>query len=323
MPMTNFDCLICKTLSGKEFNEIYKDLKFVKLTNLEEVHNGFAYKSGLNEDTVKFYPLGQCNKGGMYFCYEFEIFRWIDYGCGKMVWCRNVEIPNDAQVYEEGRKFKADKFILGEKILIDDYLNHDICMYGLTKYSKTIMYIPNRLKTPTLCDFALSQCGCNLKYVPQEYITQEMCKNSVKNCIDAFDHVPEKNKTEELCLYAIKKFGKKLEFVPNEMRTKELCETAVKECGLAFAYVPEKFKTQEMYISVIKNGCLGLEDVPNVLITGELCELAVKRNGLAYRYVPNEYKTPVLCKIVMQNYLWNRNLWSDDERQEIIRIARS
>lgn len=40
----------------------------IKLTNESEVHNGFAFHTGENIDTVPFSPSGTCSPGGIYFC---------------------------------------------------------------------------------------------------------------------------------------------------------------------------------------------------------------------------------------------------------------
>ena len=46
---------------------------------------------------------------------------WLHYNDnGPMFYCRIVTIPEDALVYIEEDKFKADKFILGSKISMED-----------------------------------------------------------------------------------------------------------------------------------------------------------------------------------------------------------
>ena len=60
-----------KVYSGKEFNDITKDRKLVKLTVEGENHNGFQFKTGLNIDNKPFNPNGSCKAGGLYFC-DFE-----------------------------------------------------------------------------------------------------------------------------------------------------------------------------------------------------------------------------------------------------------
>ena len=85
-------------------------MKFYKITNESENHNGLQYKAGLNIDIKPFNPSGNCSPGGIYFARE-DILAFLDYGC----FIREVEIPSDAQVYENPgnpKKWKADKVIL-------------------------------------------------------------------------------------------------------------------------------------------------------------------------------------------------------------------
>ena len=42
-------------------------MKYYKITNKEENHNGFQYKDGLNIDTIEFDPNGSCRPGGLYY----------------------------------------------------------------------------------------------------------------------------------------------------------------------------------------------------------------------------------------------------------------
>jgi hypothetical protein len=105
-------------ITGKQFNEQYKDYKFVKFTNEIEKHNRFRFKTGLNFDHLEFNPVGQCRPGGIYFTDYNKRTMWLEYGGKKMHWTRNVTIPDRAQVYVENNKFKADKLILSERQLI-------------------------------------------------------------------------------------------------------------------------------------------------------------------------------------------------------------
>jgi hypothetical protein len=54
-------------ITGTQFNEQYKDYKFVKLTSETENHNGFQFQTGLNVDHIKFNPMEECSPGGIYF----------------------------------------------------------------------------------------------------------------------------------------------------------------------------------------------------------------------------------------------------------------
>jgi hypothetical protein len=71
------------------------------------------YKTGLNEDIVKFNPSGNCASGGIYFSRE-DILAFLGYG----PWIRKVTLLKNSKVYENPgsiKKWKADKIILGRK----------------------------------------------------------------------------------------------------------------------------------------------------------------------------------------------------------------
>ena len=47
-----------------------------RITNEEEIHNGFQYKTGLNTDHIEFSPKGVCSSGGLYF---FDLKEYCKY----------------------------------------------------------------------------------------------------------------------------------------------------------------------------------------------------------------------------------------------------
>jgi hypothetical protein len=103
--------------TGEQFNKIVNDnaLILVKVLNDKETLRGFRFNEGLNIDTNEFNPNGKCEKGGLYFTdcrYLIEFYE----NYGKII--RLIEIPNDARVYIENKKYKADKIILNEKFTI-------------------------------------------------------------------------------------------------------------------------------------------------------------------------------------------------------------
>lgn len=119
--MEHFKKLIRKELNGKKFNEIIKkhNLELVKLTNYKEIHNGFQFQDGENKNNEEFIASGKCKNGGIYFILKEEIQLWLKYGNNIMHWYRNVIIPNDARVFIEDNKFKADIIILDSRNNID------------------------------------------------------------------------------------------------------------------------------------------------------------------------------------------------------------
>lgn len=93
-------------------------MKYYKILNREENHNGMQYKTGLNVDILPFNPSGGCEDGGIYFAKE-DILAFLNYGC----WIREVTLPDGEEVYEnpngEPKKWKAHRVILGERRKID------------------------------------------------------------------------------------------------------------------------------------------------------------------------------------------------------------
>jgi len=88
-------------------------MKFWKITNDQENHNGMQYHDGLNEDILEFNPSGDCDPGGIYFASK-DILEFLDYG----PWIREVTLPENEEVYENPGtpvKYKAHRVILGER----------------------------------------------------------------------------------------------------------------------------------------------------------------------------------------------------------------
>jgi hypothetical protein len=108
-------------LTGIKFKADYPDTKFYKLTNKLELHNGFQFVDGINIDTQEFNPSGQCSSGGLYFTELNKIAMWISYRGQTMKYIREVEILDDSLVYVEKDKFKANKFILHSRVLLEEF----------------------------------------------------------------------------------------------------------------------------------------------------------------------------------------------------------
>ena len=107
-------------MTGKTFNQERKGEVFVKLTNQEEIHNGFQFQTGLNVDRIPFNPMGYCQPGGIYFCSIEKLYQWLYYNQQPMCYVRLVTIPDDALIWVQENKFKADRMILSERQKIVD-----------------------------------------------------------------------------------------------------------------------------------------------------------------------------------------------------------
>jgi hypothetical protein len=125
-------------LTGREFNKQYPSTVFVKLTNETEIHNGFQFKTGMNVDTEKFDPTSEC-KGGIYFCELRKFTKWLNYAATICVNYRVVSIPDDAKIYIEKDKFKANKIILSEK---KEIMSHEkMRILAIRENTKNLFYI--------------------------------------------------------------------------------------------------------------------------------------------------------------------------------------
>ena len=130
---------IGQVLTGVEFNDIYK-VPLYKFLNNNFEHYGIKYKLGLNIDINKFNPTGECLPGGLYFCEESECHRYfMDYG----QFIATIEIPDDAQVYVEKYKFKADKFIIKE-IMKFENISNDFWIKLITELWLCIKIVKNQ-----------------------------------------------------------------------------------------------------------------------------------------------------------------------------------
>jgi len=148
------------TVYGVAFKRLYSNTKFYKLTCEDENHNGFQFQTGLNIDTVPFNPTGECSKGGLYFTEQNKVGKWMFYKDVKYI--RPVIILDDSLIYIEEDKFKADKFYLGEKKLIEDF---------------------ELWNDETFCKLAVQENGYALKYVKEP--TEEI-KKLAEQQIDTF-----------------------------------------------------------------------------------------------------------------------------------------
>ena len=233
--------MIGSIYSGSEFNNLTKDKHFVRLTNENENHNGFQYKTGLNIDIITFNPIGECNPGGLYFCEFLNFPSFLEYNNKICKNIRKVKIPDDARIYIENNKYKTNKFILEEAK--DIYSDSDLCL-KVVKHNGIVL---NCVKEQTyeICLEAVKQNGLALQYVKEQ--TREICLEAVKQNGLALQYVKEQ--TREICLEAVKQNGFALDYVKEQ--TLEICLEAVKENGYSLYYVKEQ--TREICLTASKH----------------------------------------------------------------------
>jgi hypothetical protein len=187
-------------LTGKEFNEQYEG-PFVKLTTIDEIHNGQKIVTGENKDVNPWFPYLTCFPGKIYFIPINQIHMWIAYDGKCMAYIRYVTIENDAKIYVErasrGRiKFGADKLMLSEPrdlrkyILENNIVNKQVMCY----YQHAYYYLH------------VQQNASNYISTPGEFVSTidkslELCIKCLKFNIINLDCVPEKHR--EQCVLRI------------------------------------------------------------------------------------------------------------------------
>ena len=226
-------------ITGLNFKKTYSGTVFYKLTNRDEYHNGLQFKTGLNADIITFNPKGRCEKGGLYFTEYKKIAMWIRYTITDMYWMRKVNILDDSLIYIEENKFKANKFVLEERVCI--WSNMDVCIFAVLYDGIFLKEIEKDKQTESLCKLAVMSYGPALEYVKECFKTKDICKLAVKSSGLALEFVPHGHQTEKLCLAAVGSNGIALKFVNEKLQTREMCDIAVNQNKSAVWYVSKKY----------------------------------------------------------------------------------
>lgn len=103
-------------LLGRNFNKIYSNKKFYKLTKKSECHMGFTFVDGINIDVQEFIP-ELCASSGLHFTDIHNLPTWTDY----KTYVREVTISDDSVVVVGFEIFKADKIFLHKRIKLEDF----------------------------------------------------------------------------------------------------------------------------------------------------------------------------------------------------------
>lgn len=280
---------IGKTLFGYDFNRIYRYKKFYKFLNNNLIHYKFQYRLGLNIDPLPFRPSSTCSSGGLYFCEESMCYLfWKHYGTKVAI----IEIPDNARVYVEKDKFKADKFTI-MRIIDFDKMGNDFWGNILRKDVSVFKYVDqSTIASDELCEIAVQQYGMLLEKV--KYPTDNICKLAVKQNGLALRYVKDQN--EDICTLAVQQNGLALHLVRKQ--THEICNLAVHQNPLAFIYVDDQFKTDELCTLAVKQNGRILKYVKNQ--TAEMCYLAVQQYPYVINYVNKEYLTEDLCILAVE-----------------------
>lgn len=296
--------IIHSEISGNDFNELCGDVKLFKFLNDELTHHDFTYKEGLNIDFVKFNPHNTCQRGGLYFCEEAKCHLFLRGFGTKLAY---VRIPDDARVYIEKNKFKANKIII-DKILDFHDVDDKFWINIINKDSGVLEYI--KKQTVDICIQAVKINGLNLRYVKGQ--TDEICMVAVKQNGMALQYVLKQ--TIDICILAVQQDGMALQYVKKPSGFISDCLSSVSSSltprlssgmssnmssGLSLGFFTKEICT----LAIQQNGyALQFVNDSSGLLTKKLCKLAVKQNGMALEYVKEKYQTEKICKLAIQQY---------------------
>ena len=223
-------------LTGAEFNALHADKKFYKVLNDSRCHYDFTYTAGLNVDTQPFNPSSTCSKGGLYFCEEEHLHLYL---CSYGSICATVSIPEDALVYKEDTKYKANKLILHNIQPITElplWLDANVTKKIVQQNGNAIKYV----KEPTeeLSRLAVQQNGYAICYVKEP--SEELQRLAVQKNGCVIQYIKEPS--EEVRRLAVQQNGCVIKYIKEP--SEELQRLAVQQNRDAIQYIKEPFCSQ-------------------------------------------------------------------------------
>ena len=170
---------------------------YVKLIRKDRTHNGLVLIEGLNslKPGETFDPNRSCGPGGLYFCKEEDVGRWIGLYKQDLGFIATVTLCSDSTVItmEMDHKLKTDRFLLGVFQPIEDYLTAEKILHIVQQH--TLAYIPHSLRTFNVCVAAVNHTWCAFEHVPNALRTPELCLAATGNrfnrralCLYVFPH---------------------------------------------------------------------------------------------------------------------------------------
>ena len=80
----------------------------------------------------------------------------------------------------------------------DNYNSSNISIGVATKNPEILTFLPNNLKTKTMCKHAVKKLPCVIRHVPDQYKTQQMWNKAIIENSGTSDSVPICHKNQEI-----------------------------------------------------------------------------------------------------------------------------
>jgi hypothetical protein len=174
-----------------------------------------------------------------------------------MYYARFVTIPDDALVWTEGDKFKADQMSLSDRVLIGDlevWWNNDYNLRACQRNPRAFRYVKEKTEEFWL-SIIISDGGYSLQFVDESFQTEKICLAAVQQFGRALRYVKDSRQTETICLAAVRQNGLALQYVKESLRTRKVCLAAVEANFHALQYVDVGDQTKEICLAAFIDGC--------------------------------------------------------------------
>jgi hypothetical protein len=312
--MTDTACTNTTGLTGEQFNEIYKNKKFYKLSPEKDEYDNNGRWIEFDETKVvgEMYLSRKITtyKDDFYEIYHGQYYKYIQI----------VTIPNDAILFVHENTYKTSKIILSEKVNIldsDIWKNVDECKQIIEHYGMSIKLANKSIITEEMCVSAVNDEGYNLKYMAEEFKTYEVCNAAIINNSNSFKYVPKHIQTDVMCKFVLGKNNNNcIKYIENEFRTYDNFKLSILNCwtslseidqseelcilsiethkGTTFQFVKKENQTNLMCEIAVKLCGHNLSYIRSDLITKKICKLAINKDSKAIKYTPFRYRIGLL-----------------------------
>jgi len=252
-----------------------KHKRLAKVLHPTLQHYDLQYQEGLNIDHLPFNPSSECSPGGLYFCEFKDVAIYFSYGS----LIADVTLPDDARVYKEAYKYKADKIVLSNirpiQELTEEWNDPSFQLAAVRKNGYAIQYITNPSHEVQLA--VVKQYGDAIQFITHP--SPELQLAAVQQNGHAIKWF--KNPSSEVQLAAVQQNGHSIYFIANP--SPEVKLAAVKQNGYAIQYITKP--SHEVQLAAVQQDGYAIQYITKPSHDVELA--AVKQNGYAIKYITN------------------------------------
>ena len=170
------------TMSGYEFNSIYADFEFVKVTQEDEICDDFQFDDDSTSDSAI-----EGYNGNIQFVKKDSV-QDISLYKGHVIICmRKITVPDDAVIHINSDRFEVNKVNLYPRVKF----TQKICLDIVALNGLALQYLPPFMQDDKhVCITALRQNGDALKFIRISFRDHDMCVVAIRQTARAIHYVP-------------------------------------------------------------------------------------------------------------------------------------